>query len=147
MSTDPFTLLKTIMEANISIPGWTTVNNSWFRVTQRLVKQIYFDTKRDHYVEFEEMQLPKSSTSSRKLHHIFVVVAAPDRDGRQLLEDDMRRVFTDPTIVVDPASDVSAIYLEDSGYGQWQSDKDKKTGCEEYSARFEIILIYPSSMG
>jgi hypothetical protein len=142
--TSPFVAIEAITEANFVLSGWTTpvVNDKWWKVGEKLVPQIFFDTRHDHYMEWNEMTLPRSATSSVRLHSIFLVVAASTRAERWSMETEIRRIFSDPALIVDPYDDIDLIYIHDGGYSCWESEKDKKSGCATYFARFEIVVRY-----
>lgn len=148
--TDPQILIKDIIEDNVVVSGWTTeMNEHWWDVSKRQQRQIFYDTRRDYNVEWEELYLPRNSTSGRRKHHLFVGVAGgssketgASKAQRWSLECEMRRVFSDPSLMINPVDDVELIYIEDEGIGIMESNKDKKMGCEEYYAVFEIVVVY-----
>ena len=142
--TSPFILIEDTIEDNFVLSGWTpvTVNDKWWEIGRKLIPQICFDTRRDHIMDWDEISTPRSATSGRKLHHVFVVVANPTRAGRWSMECEIRRIFSAPALVIEPADDVDLMYIEDTGYTSWETDKDKKMGCATFFARFEIIVVY-----
>ena len=142
--TSPFVAIEAITETNFVLSGWDTpvVNDKWWKVGEKLVPQIFFDTRHDHYMEWNEVTLPRNATSGVRLHSIFIVVAASTRAERWSMETEMRRIFSDPTLIVNPYDDIDLIYLHDGGYSCWESEKDKKSGCATYFARFEIVVRY-----
>ena len=148
--TNPFELIKDAIEDNVVVDGDSiTMNKGWYEVSRRKQRQAFFDTTRRHYIEWEEITLPRNATSSRKIHHIFVGIAGKghndievSRSDRWSFECDMRRVFSDPAIIMEPADDVSYIVINDFAYSILEGDRDKKVGCEEYYAIFDIIVVY-----
>ena len=142
--TSPFVAIEAITETNFVLSGWDTpvVNDKWWKVGEKLVPQIFFDTRHDHYMEWEELTLPRNATSGVRLHSIFIVVAASTRAERWSMETEMRRIFSDPALIVNPYNDIDLIYIHDGGYSCWESEKDKKSGCATYFARFEIVVRY-----
>ena len=133
--TSPFILIEDTIEDNFVLSGWTpvTVNDKWWEIGRKLIPQICFDTRRDHIMDWDEISTPRSATSGRKLHHVFVVVANPTRAGRWSMECEIRRIFSAPALVIEPADDVDLMYIEDTGYTSWETDKDKKMGCATFA--------------
>lgn len=142
--TSPFVAIETITEANFVLSGWDTptVNDKWWKVGEKLVPQIFFDTRHDHYMEWNEITLPRNATSGVRLHSIFIVVAASTRAERWSMETEIRRIFSDPALCQEPYYDIDYIYIHDGGYSCWESEKDKKSGCATYFSRFEIVVRY-----
>lgn len=148
--TDPQVLIKDMIEDNMEIIGWTTiVNDKWWEAGKRYERQVFFDDRRDHYVEHEEIYLPRGSLSNRKIHHVFVGVAGGDskvpgvsKAQRWDIECEMRRIFSDSALCIDPIDDVGIVYIEDAGMSVIESNKNKKVGCEEFYATFEIFVVY-----
>jgi hypothetical protein len=142
--TSPFVAIEAITEANFVLSGWDTpvVNEKWWEVGKKLIPQICFDTRHDHVMEWNEVSLPRNATSGRRLHSIFLVVANPTRAGRWSMECEIRRIFSDPALCVEPYDDIDIIYIHDGGYSCWETEKDKKSGCATYFSRFEIVVVY-----